>query len=246
MKIDIVIDFYKRFDIWPLVAWGLDQNAEHINKLLLVNDARWSLVDIDTLQDMLKEVNIIPLDHERRGITPQRSIRQGAQEVETEYFAHIDSDVVLAPGSLAANLELVEKELIVYGTVPDVSKHTKLDCLDDPTIARPDWRIEKPVIDLQTRFRMCRDSYWIMRQEDYVANDGGHDINFPGYGCVDYDFACRWMMRFGLESWMIGPGVGYHVGGDERQHETDPVNAEMFQKTWARYKEALEKHAVTT
>ena len=232
MKVDIVIDFYKRFDLWPLVAWGLDQNHEQINRIYLVNDGLWDLNEIDALTDRVEKCVVIPLDHERKGIRPQLSIKQGAESVNTEYFCHIDSDIVLKPGSLLENFEHIDKEFIVYGRAHDVSERTPVASLPDPHIERPDWRIQPHNMNGEL-YKMCRDSYWIAPTQDYL--NVGHDTTFPGYGCVDWDFACRWMMKHGQDSWMIGPGESYHVGGATRRHESQETNVAKFLETARKY-----------
>jgi len=42
----------------------------------------------------------------------------------------------------------------------------------------------------------------------------------PDYGLVDYDYGCRWALKFGPHSFMIGAGgCAYHIGGKDRPED---------------------------
>lgn len=210
MKIDIVIDFYKKHKTWPMVLWGLEQNREYINRVHIVNDELWNGTKPNT-----GSMDVVFHEHKHDGFGAHKSIRQGAACVGTEFFAHIDSDVVLAPKSIEYNLELVSDEEIVYGTSHDIARDITLDAFPNPPIERYDWRIDKPHF---ADYPNMRDLYWIMRTKDYFSI-GGHDLEYKSYGFVDYDFGIRWMLEYGRDAYVIGPGVGYHIGGKDRPED---------------------------
>ena len=198
---------------------------------------------MDAVDDPFDTLHMIPLDHERDGVTPQRCIRQGAESVETDYFLHIDSDIVLTPGSLEKNLALVEPDIVVHGITHDVAANPELSSYPNIPILRKDWRLDEDRYPLYLKFR---DSYWIRNTESYFAV-GGHDIRFPGYGMVDYDLACRWMMRYGTDSYILGPGDAFHLGGMVRPtYGEDPENLRLFTITRQRFEEALSAGSITT
>ena len=235
MRVDVVIDFYRKHKLWPLVVRGLELNKECINRVIVSCDEHSHNTE-EALASVLGDIPYTYLWHEHNGFGGHRCIYEGMQKATTEYVAHIDADIVLEEGSLAANLDLTEPEYIVYGASHDVAMSVKVDDFPNPPVERKDWR--KQGVDPGV-FTSCRDLYWIMRRGDYFAI-GGHDLAYPSYGMLDYDLACRWMMEYGAESWCVGPGVGYHVGGCINPgHPIDPVNKRKFGEVLGKFKEYM-------
>jgi len=231
MQVDVVIDYYRKQKTWPLVRAGLLANIDAIRSVIIVNDEPWTDDNMLESNEETRALLLVRLlDHKHEGFGAHKSIRQGMEAADTEYVLHIDGDVVLAPGSIEANLEYAEPELIVYGTTHDVPHDVTVDMYPDLPIEREDWRLKG---GHPKAFPDFRDLHWIMRKKDYFAV-GGHDLEYKDYGLVDYDLGCRFMLRFGMEAYMIGPGEAYHIGGKDRPE--DKIGKETSVDNMARFR----------
>lgn len=239
MKVDVVINYYRKAKEWPFVLKGLEDNKECINNVIVVNDELWGDGRLSE-GDMAGCIKY--LEHPHDGFGVARSVHQGVEAVETEYICNIDADVIMTPGSLKKNLSYVESELLILGTLHDVGEAEELHDIHNPEILRRDWRAITPSTE---DFRNIREGWWIARKEDYQAC-GGHDRRMKEYGMIDYVFALRWMTHFDRDSYWLAPGVGYHIGGIDTPEQkatkkTSPGNIKTFDLT---YKKFLEKEGL--
>lgn len=236
MKIDLVIPFFRQEKFWPLVAHGILANADCINRVILVNDEPWIDPRRTAIEIGVKGLTGFPplvfLDHARNDFGAHRCIRQGAAAVETEWWTHIDGDIILAPGALAKISSEPERGLMLCGLAHDVEDDITLDLLTPtPPIERRDRREGMTTAGWQE----ARDLFIFSSREDYFEM-GGHDIAYPGYGCLDYDVAMRWLMHFGPDSIEIcNTAVAYHLGGTTAHHATHPGNVPLFNAIHTRF-----------
>ena len=235
MKLDVVIAWYAQEDLWPLVAWGLNENRESIHRVLIVNDARWTPAQRALLLATMATYDAFPkhvlLEHKHEEFGSHRSIRQGAQHVNTGWWVHIDGDIILAPGSLEALSNKPERGIMRCGVMHDVRRDLQVSDLANCPIERADKRLDKDVCDWVD----VRDGYIFSHAQDYFAI-GGHDLLYPDYGCCDYDIAMRWMMHFGEETIEMAPdAISYHLGGAHVQHPTDSRNLARFKRMAVAY-----------
>jgi hypothetical protein len=239
MKVDLTVTFYRQEWAWPLVAYGLEQNFEHINRVILVNDEEWNTSTVSPIMDLWKRSYppLVMLSHTHNDFGSHRCIYQGIEASETEYVAHIDGDIVLAPDSLARMFDDAAPEVLLCGLSHDVPKATKLADLPHPHAPRNDFRFEAKHLKMPVivqKMCMARDLYLVHRREDYFAI-GGHTVAWPGYGYLDYDVAMRWMMRFGKDSIRFGDGDSYHLGGLKANHVPHPENKRLFTALFKKY-----------
>jgi len=233
VKLDLVIDFYRKFDTWPLVAWGLRRNLSNIHRVIIVNDELWNVESRACVERHMDDIPYLLLDHPHDGFGSHRSTNQGMNAVTTEYWSVLNSDIVLTLGSLAASLEVAAPEVIVYPHVHDIPKTTTSDDLDAPTIIRPyGYAGTLPSCDPWARYRDCH-------TVEHTASSlalGGRSL-FPGYGYIDNDYGCRWALEYGLENIRIGYGVVYDPGEclPHERHVPHPDNTEAFKRTLALY-----------
>ena len=235
MKIDLVIPLFRQDLLWPFVAQGLAANADAINRVILVNDEPWTAPQQAAFEIIVKSHPAFPplllLDHPHSDFGGHRCIRQGAESVETGWWAHIDGDIVLAPGALAKISSEPERGLMLCGLAHDVETIPLDLSAAEASIKRRDPREGMTTATWDT----ARDLFIFSHRDDYFAM-GGHDLSFPGYGNLDYDVAMRWMMHFGPESIEICTTAwSYHIGGLHPHHQSHPTNTTLFKAVSDRF-----------
>jgi hypothetical protein len=217
VKVDVVIDFYRKHAVWPMVAWGLANNKASIGKVIVVNDDLWTHGERNMMRDTLDaDVPLLLLDHPHDGYGGHRCFNEGVAQVETEHFCGINGDIVLAPGSLATTLECADEGLVIFDWTHDVPRDVTLADFPDPPIERRDWRIEHPCPYYVYDFRF---TYMVAHTASHHAI-GGANCTMPDYGLVDYDYGCRWALKHGRDSFLVGAGgCAYHIGGKDRPED---------------------------
>ena len=232
MKADVVICFYKKQHLWPLVLHGLLLNKDHIGTVYVVNDERW---DESVRTTMARQINgrltVHWLWHEHDGFGHHKSLNQGARAVKTPYFIHMDDDIVLMEGCVKRLLEDVDDQTLVAGICHDVSPDLTIKDLEggEKRIWRMDTRT-KTELTKEMRWMAVRDCLLCCNKEAFLAL-GGRDEGYKGYGFIDYDFGVRWMMKHGLDSFIIGRGVALNIcGPDQHPHMWDKPNFDRFFK----------------
>jgi len=146
LKVDVVIDFYRKHALWPMVAWGLRVNHENINRVIVVNDELWTADERECMHSTLGgDIPLVLLDHPRNGYGGHKCFNEGVDAVETPWFCGINADIVLAPGSLAITCAHADEELLIFDWTHDVPRYVTLADFPNPPIEREDWRITSPM-----------------------------------------------------------------------------------------------------
>jgi glycosyltransferase involved in cell wall biosynthesis len=216
--VDVVVVFYRQEELWPLVMRGLWQNRKDIENIIIVNDEEWPPgYAIEVYDGILRK--LVMLDHPHEYDAAAVSTYQGMEAATTEYVCCIDGDIVLHKGSLSTLLEDAKPGRLLGGLLHSIPRATTLEELANPPIIVDDprlWGECRPEATVRAGYTLCR-------REDYFAM-GGHDRTWPGYGCLDWDFNMRWMMRFGRDSLHIGKGEAYHLGIKKRNKRHPECN----------------------
>lgn len=227
MRIDVVITFYRKYAQWQLVAYGLGTNSAHIKRVIVVNDEPWA--DKPSLPDF----KVSYLDHEHDGFGAARCFNQGAAAVDTEYFLHIDADMLLEPGSIAKNLDYAEPTMLIGGLIHDTAYDPATIDPSNPPKLREDWRLAKPA----EQWAKVRNGHLLVHKPTHDVI-GGHDEGYIGYGLIDYDYGARWMLGGG--EFELGDGAAYHIGGIDRPE--DKVWKQVSNASIERLNNVLERY----
>jgi hypothetical protein len=226
MKIDVVIDFYQKWQHWYKVAAGLRQNSAHINRVILVSDNPWSSEEEATLRGEDLDAPLLLRWHDHLGYGGARCTNEGLALVETDYWLALNADVMLLPGVFENILSLMTPQSIVYPIVHDVDGTLSLEALlDHPPILLHDG-LEKFTGHPWRYFR----DYCACEHTASSRALGGRAI-FPGWGCSDHDYGCRWALTFGLEHIMHLGGPVYNLGVADTHHELLPETKQAWVRT---------------
>ena len=217
MHIDIVIDFYRKGAHWPKVAFGLAQNIDHINRVIVVNDEPWTdegrlLFWRDPIH--LDPTKLLLLDHEHEGFGSARCVNEGMRAVETEYWMVLNADVMLGPDSLADTLALAAPRTIIYPFVDDIPVHFE-DGFSSPFTGAP--------------WRYYRDFCALEHTASSLVLGGRRE--FPSWGYSDHDYGCRWALHFGLDKVLHDGGTVYNLGANDARHVVSPETLALWYET---------------
>jgi GT2 family glycosyltransferase len=216
MKVDVVISYYRQRDFWPFVAWGLQQNAAHINRVLLVNDEPWDW------EPALEGLPLVLLDHAHDGFGMTRSYNQGANAAETERILFSQGDLILTPDFLAKLLPRSYVWSLIYPYVQYIEIPSKLSSRWEPSFLSKDWRSNAGVVDeMRQKHRMFilgKGACFLVERAKYLAL-GGFDEGYAPLGpnSEDHDFAARWISAHGQDTLYIGGGEAWHLGDPPRE-----------------------------
>lgn len=224
MKCDVVMTFYRKWQEWPHVKQGLEWNRDHINRFIIVNDEPWGW-DKDLYK--LDGVETVQLDHPHRGWGAARCINEAVGHVGTDFFLHVDADIFLMPDSIGQSLIEAEDGLLLGCQIDD----TTLDyCIEDGTLKATQFRYDERHIELREPKPLnLRHGHYLAHTETW-RRLGGHDLTPPWdteYHSMDYVLAAQWMMANGRDSFNVGGGGGYHLGGvrlSPKQSAESPEN----------------------
>ncbi len=215
MKVDLVVTFYRRSNLWEKVLWGIRQNAESISKVIVISDEPWGEWLPYTFSGMPLELS----DHLHDGFGVSKSHNQGHDMARSRYVAHIDDDVVLSPGAITKNLKKVGVSRLIFGMLDEVVEDFDPD---DPKFLRRDRGLGK--VAKEFPHFLARGGFFICHRDSY-QHIGGWDQRMNEYGYQDYEFTLRWMQNFGLDSVYLCPGRGWHI--------TDPKGENMERRAAA-------------
>lgn len=196
MKVDVVVNFYRKFKEWPLVVWGLQRNKDYINHVIVVNDEPWTDATKDALTIVADGLPLVLLDHEHHGFGGHRCINQGMHEVQTDYWCAIDADTFMVPRALEQLCEGASPQVIIYPPVHDIALDTTVDELDKPVIIREGGYAMRTAH--REPWSVYRDLLTFEHTESSLALGGRSE--FTGYGYIDYDYGCRWALKYGLHN----------------------------------------------
>lgn len=232
MKIDIICCYYRQIQYLPFFAWGIEQNKDEIERVIIVNDEPWDDDEIVKIMDTLP-VPVTLLDHDHAGEGTHgvaRCFNQGLSRATTDYAFLTSFDQILTPGTLLDILDLASPSRMVLGRVDSISSSTKLEDLPDPTIIRKDM-YDSHILKLRANPGMVCIGSWrnghTLVDVDAHFEIGGFDERFVrwGYGLEDQDYAIRWLLEFGRHSIVWGDSSSWHFAGD-KPSATDPKKAE--------------------
>jgi hypothetical protein len=242
MRVDVVIDFYRKEAMWPLVVWGLQHNTAHINRVIVVNDEPWG-----EWKPTLDDIPLVLLDHEHDGFGSHRCTNQGMREVETEYWAVCNADVIMMPGALEALCELAEPQAIVYPETHHIEEDTDMEELEaGPTLVELCHQISPYVMKyVRHEGGHARPYYhrqpWSRYRDLFTlehassSKELGGRTEWRGYGYIDYDYGCRWAMKYGLDRVKLTGPQAYTFRTANGGHATDTVNEVGFTATLKQY-----------
>jgi hypothetical protein len=207
MKLDVVVLFYEKFAEWPFVRKGLEDNREHINKVIVVNDDNWTAEGFKKVSSDI--LDIVHLGHDHDGFGAADCYNQALKYVTTPHFLHIGGDVVLRKGALAKNIEYIEPGVLVCGLLHDAEiRDGKLHQVRED-IRLSDLHREPPCSE---PWYLCRDGHIII--ETAIARALGGYTKYDGYGFIDWDHAVRWFLyQRDKDAYVITDAVALHIGG---------------------------------
>ena len=211
MKVDVVIAYFRQEHLWPFVAWGLQRNAAHINRVLLINDEPW------TWTPTLPGIPLVLLDHPHDGFGMTRSYNQGALASETDTVLFIQGDLVLESDFLAKALPRTLHFPLLYTWVFYIEIPATPSDLEQPSRIALDWRgNDGLILELRQKHRMFilgKGASFLVNRAQYLAL-GGFDEHYAPLGpnCEDHDFAARWIMAYGPDTLDFGHSVSWHLG----------------------------------
>jgi len=226
MRADVLITFYDQFDKWPLVLWGLVNNKDSINKVIVSKDGRWGDKGLTAIGSGLT-IQLVEQDHVGWGAGT--TINNGMRHVESDVVCCIDADMALAPGSLANSLRYMNDVGLLAGRVIDTSPDVHLEPISRQTDAG-DRSIEMTLVCEQLRHDQRGVQFRSplplnLRHGHYLANTrkwldlGGQPTDefkvdgVDAYFSQDYVLAAKWMMAYGRDDFAWGGGHAYHLGG---------------------------------
>jgi hypothetical protein len=229
-KVDIVCCFYRQHALAPFFWWGISENREYINNVIMVNDEPWDDRAIERMQALVPEgVTAVWLDHAHAGKGTHgvaRCFNQGLRLAATEHVFLTSADQILQPGTLADSLEFAAEGRIVMGRVDSIDMGTTLADLPEPTVIRPDmYSVEIPALRAQRGQVMVnswRNGHTLIHLPSHLAI-GGFDERFVewGYGLEDQDYCARWLTAYGEHAIWWGDGASWHFAGAKASNLTN-------------------------
>jgi len=226
MKCDVVCCFYKQQLSWPLLRWGFNENAAFIEKVIVVNDG--PAEELDVLREL--EVPLVRLGHEKKGFGLAKSANQGIAASTTDFVLLVEGDEILPSDSLARSILHAEDGLLLCCRKRYIDYHTHILDLPNVKFVEEDHRGTKWKWECEPteKWKMCSGGHLLISR---YAHDliGGFDESYE-YGLHDYDYAARWMARFGKDAVVFGPQLGevWHIGNNA--HRTNPTPSEESQR----------------
>jgi GT2 family glycosyltransferase len=215
-KMDVVVTYYRRPHLFHQVVEGLINNREFIQRVIVVNDEPWTFTN-EPRWIRSSCPPVVLLDHEHDGYGVVRSLNQGVAEATTDFVVNVSDDTVLAPQAIENMLPALAPKRLVYGRLDGVPLHK--------------------AVEAGAPHRICTAAFYIFDRE---ANNkiGGLDPYFAGtYGWEEFDYCLRWMLEYGIENVVSGPGRAKHLGpmsvGSQRGSTKDR-NYRRFQQTLAK------------
>jgi GT2 family glycosyltransferase len=186
MKVDVIYCFYKQHQFWDKIKWGISQNKDHINKVILVNDG--PVEELDGLE--LDDAELVKLGHKKEGWGWCTSANQGIEAASTYYVQLSEGDCVLAPKSLEISLPLLLPTKLLSGPRPVyVDKGFAADNRIEIQAKRE--RIWKKKGLLPTGDCLLVIGGHMLMSTTAHKGLGGFDERFK-MGWQDYDYGLRW------------------------------------------------------
>ena len=227
LKVDIVIDFYRKWRHWPRVAWGLRENSAYINRVIVVNDEPWTSETKAQLRAEDVGAPLLLRDHAHNGWGGARCTNEGLHLVETEYWVALNADVVMSPSCLDDTLKLCAPQTIIYPFTDTIPPDTPFSMLDDPYVLKSDSFYDNQDMDVWLQrlpWLPWRDFCVIEHTASSHYLTGRLDLGT--HGDVDRIYGCRWALTFGLERILHDGGTAYNLGHfDPRPPESPSMGA---------------------
>jgi hypothetical protein len=169
LKADIVGAFYNQEALAEPVCWGLAQNREQINNILVCNDDLWRPEQIDAFKEywlgpivhvlhesrgedivecLMQEGTdesyppMYLLEHPHEGFGPSTCCNQGFAFSDAEYIMTIGYDQIMPPKTLETILLFAQPNKVIIGSVHHmIPEEFSMDLLpDNVKVHTPDWR----------------------------------------------------------------------------------------------------------
>lgn len=204
--LDIVIAYYQHQKYWPRVLRGLEENLPQINNVYVVNDDIW-----DTIPEsgrLGSRLNF--LGHPHSGFGLSKSLNQGLRAATAEYVLLCEGDEYLVPNSILESLSYAHPTHLVCCRKNYVSQ------IDYDEVIEFDHRREYITVHkkLANPWYFCSGGHLLVHRENAISV--GFDEEYE-YGLHDFDFAVRWLTRFGRGSVVYGGGVIHHIGSGKNR-----------------------------
>ena len=228
-KVDVVVSFYQQEKYLPHLIRSLENNADHINRVIFVNDEVTPQPFINTPLDY------VWLDHPHFGFGLSRSANQGIAAADTEYVLLIEGDELLAPGSIADMFEALDQAGEPVALLAGRKRYLDIDALMNDSqfkfieedhrlnlMANPLWEASRPWV-------FFSGGHLLVKKSCHLAINGFNE-EF-GYGYHDFDYAARMMLAFGRSSCRYGAGEVWHIGTGKGRSLPGSREAELFAVT---------------
>lgn len=222
MKVDVAISFYKGRADWPLVARGLEQNLEHIARVIVVNDEPWEDDWRPELTDKPVECFDLPA-RDTCGIS--RCVNHGVFLASSEWVLHLDDDIFLPPGALATMIERIQT----------TSQVVSINLSYDEEIQEPGWEYFKPDPPIRafdpSPWNLGAGACWLAYRKNFLTCPWNEELTT--YGNQDFEWILRWSVLFVPYPWIlcedvIGLTIDAPVSADEQYR--DPLPDEPIPK----------------
>lgn len=212
MNLGLAIAYYKQKDNLPLVAWGIEQNREFVDHVVICSDDILEVGEMSTFKEKMDELGIEcdVLSHRHGGNGVNRCLNKAIDYLRTDLITVLAADVVLPPGCLeelaryAPNMKL---NTLLSGPCDTIKPLTLDELAAGQITLREDLTHTRVTSDnlfyslrpwLHTRgvnntFR--RDAFDKVR----------YDEAYEGRGYKDWDFVLRWARTHGTSSIAVQP-----------------------------------------
>ena len=227
MRVDVVVAYHEptQRQWWDYMMWGLDKNSARLDRVLVVNDGKWQ--DPPTAPS-----HVHFLEHGKEGFGLSRSLNLGFARCDTEFVLVIEGDEILAPGSVERTLQLAKPDHLLCALKRYIDPETAHHVLDGglPVFIEEDHR-RKMNPQPERRWSLCSGGHLLVARSGH-EQIGGFDEHYE-YGLHDYDYAARWMRRFGDQTvvWSTELGEVWHIGSGKGREAPPPQSWDRLART---------------
>jgi glycosyltransferase involved in cell wall biosynthesis len=220
MKVDVVVaTFWEKHErLWPWVSKGLTMNADHIERVILVNDG-------PPPDATLEGLPLVVLGHATEGFGLCKSLNVGLAEAKTDWVLVIEGDEILEPSGLARTLSMPLVPRSLY-CLPKRYLDDESSALDAAVSGKPLFISgDHRDLGIGRNWQACSGGHLLLDRLGSPGFDEGYQ-----YGLHDYDYAVRWMLAHGQGRvvWCSGAGQAWHIGSGKGRELPSKESAQRF------------------
>lgn len=212
MGFGLAIAYYNQKENLPLLAWGIEQNAEHIDHIVLSADAILEDGELSSfaqkIEDLDLPLNIIHQKHQGNGVN--RCLNRAIDILRPEIVTVMAADTILPPGCLAElslYTERLPKEALLSGPADDVKPMTLTELSEGKITRRED--LTHTRFGGDNPFFAFRPWLWTrgvnLTFHREAFQNVRYDEKFDGRGYKDWDFVLRWAKTYGSGAVLVQP-----------------------------------------